>query len=290
MAKKIIFDCDNTMGLEGCDVDDGLALLYLLGQEKTELCGITTTYGNSTIEAVYANTGKMLAEIGRSDIPLYKGCQDQFTLASEAVEFLIGTVNSHAGEISLLATGSLTNLKAAYLRDENFFEKISELVIMGGITEELRINGKVLNELNFACDPAAAEIVLKMGRNVSVITGNNCFKAFFKQIDFVSRLASVNTLMAAYIAEKCTYWFIDMMDYFQIDGFYNWDVVAAVYLINPLVFTDNFRHVTPCAQDLIKGQLSNMSHRKEPCLINMPVINNPQVFTDEVYKAWLRLN
>ena len=26
---KILFDCDNTFGVSGCDVDDGLALLYL---------------------------------------------------------------------------------------------------------------------------------------------------------------------------------------------------------------------------------------------------------------------
>ena len=27
--KKIIFDCDNTFGVTDCDVDDGLALIYL---------------------------------------------------------------------------------------------------------------------------------------------------------------------------------------------------------------------------------------------------------------------
>ena len=29
--RKIIHDCDCTFGINGCDVDDGLALLYLLG-------------------------------------------------------------------------------------------------------------------------------------------------------------------------------------------------------------------------------------------------------------------
>jgi len=32
--KKVIFDCDNTMGVRDCDVDDGLALVYLLGKEN----------------------------------------------------------------------------------------------------------------------------------------------------------------------------------------------------------------------------------------------------------------
>ncbi len=72
--KNIIFDCDNTMGIEGCDVDDGLALFYLLGQNTVNVYGITTTYGNSDLETVYANTGRMLTEIGRRDLPLLKGC------------------------------------------------------------------------------------------------------------------------------------------------------------------------------------------------------------------------
>ena len=28
--KHIVYDCDNTFGVRNCDVDDGLALLYLL--------------------------------------------------------------------------------------------------------------------------------------------------------------------------------------------------------------------------------------------------------------------
>ena len=38
-AYCILNDC--TMGVEGCDVDDGLALLYLLGCPEAELFGIT---------------------------------------------------------------------------------------------------------------------------------------------------------------------------------------------------------------------------------------------------------
>ena len=44
--KKIIFDCDNTIGIEGCDVDDGLTLLYLLGCKDVEVLGITNCFGN----------------------------------------------------------------------------------------------------------------------------------------------------------------------------------------------------------------------------------------------------
>ena len=35
--KKIVYDCDLTLGVPGCDVDDGLALMYLLGCPEAEL-------------------------------------------------------------------------------------------------------------------------------------------------------------------------------------------------------------------------------------------------------------
>ena len=35
MGRKII-DCDNTFGVDGCDVDDGLAIIYTLAQKR---CG-----------------------------------------------------------------------------------------------------------------------------------------------------------------------------------------------------------------------------------------------------------
>lgn len=242
--KKVIFDCDNTMGLKDCDVDDGLALIYLLGKEKIDLCGIAATYGNSNVEAVYANTAVMLQELGRQDIPLFKGCAQPFSLeancrGNEAAVFLAETVTAHPGQISILATGSLTNLYAAYQRDGDFFDNIKEIVLMGGITEPLNINGRLLRELNFACDPAAAECVLHQGHNVSIMTGNNCLKAYFTADEFRRRLESNEETIARYIYGRCSDWFRTMMQNFALDGFHNWDVVAAAYLAEPGLFNDH---------------------------------------------------
>ena len=42
--KHVVYDCDNTLGVLFSDVDDGLALLTLLGEPETvDLLGITTT-------------------------------------------------------------------------------------------------------------------------------------------------------------------------------------------------------------------------------------------------------
>ena len=62
--KKIIFDCDNTFGVKDCDVDDGLALMYLLGSREAQLLGITSTYGNSSLDVVQAVNLRMLEELG----------------------------------------------------------------------------------------------------------------------------------------------------------------------------------------------------------------------------------
>ncbi|WP_028307737.1 nucleoside hydrolase [Desulfitibacter alkalitolerans] len=288
--ERLIFDCDNTLGVEGCDVDDGLALLYLLGKGSVQICGITTTFGNSNLQAVHMTTQQLLKDISMTHIPLLKGCPDKHTLDSEAAHFIVDTVNANQNNISILATGSLTNLYAAYLLDNKVFEKISQIVIMGGITEDLIINGKVLNELNFSCDPAAAQCVLANGKNLSVITGNNCLDAFFTKKDFEERLLSSDSASAQYIARKCWYWFENMMSIFNIDGFHNWDVVAAAYLAEPSLFKNMLYEITPNLNDLEKGYLTVKTQSDWACQINLPVIADLKKFTDDVYGAWLNLN
>jgi len=70
--KKVVYDCDNTFGIKNCDVDDGLALLYLLGCGEVELLGITSTYGNSKTDIVYHNTIRMVKELELGHIPIKK--------------------------------------------------------------------------------------------------------------------------------------------------------------------------------------------------------------------------
>jgi inosine-uridine nucleoside N-ribohydrolase len=50
---SVIYDCDNTIGIAGRDVDDALALLYLLGRVEVELLGVTITFGNDSTDETY---------------------------------------------------------------------------------------------------------------------------------------------------------------------------------------------------------------------------------------------
>ncbi len=175
----LIYDCDITMGLPGTDVDDGLALLYLLGSPKIRILGITTTFGNSTIEEVHPCLLSILNDLGHSDIPAFRGAprpeetigRDSEPRDSEAARFLADTVRLNPGTVCILATGSTTNLLGAYRLNPGFFYDVKEIVFMGGIVEPLLINGRKMKELNFASDPEAALYALYAGGPPAASTG-----------------------------------------------------------------------------------------------------------------------
>ena len=281
---KIIFDCDNTFGVSGCDIDDGLALLYLLGK-NAEILGITSTYGNSDIDTVYDNTKIMLKELDRN-IPLFKGCEKAGIYDSEAVDFLVEKAIEFKGELVILATGSLTNIYGAYLKDNDFFQNIKEICLMGGITEDLVINGKIMKELNFSCDPEASYFVLKNAKNISIATGNNCLKAFFSHDGHENRLKNSDLKIAEYIYKKTNYWY-EYMKRYDVKGFYNWDVVSAAYILDKSLFIDDYVEINPDIKSLSEGRLFGNGNNIK---INLPKIKDNEIFEDSTYQTYFNIN
>jgi len=117
----LIYDCDITMGLPGKDVDDGLALLYLLGSAKIRILGITTTFGNSTIEEVHPCLLSILKDLGRSDIPACRGAPHPGQTSgrgskprdSEAARFLADIVCQNPGFVAFVDQFSENRAPAA---------------------------------------------------------------------------------------------------------------------------------------------------------------------------------
>ncbi len=285
--KHVVFDCDNTFGVKDCDVDDGLALMYLLGCPEAKVHGITATYGNNRLDVVYNTCRNMLKDLGREDIPVKLGGESCGVYESEAADYLAEMADQYAGSLSILATGSLTNLRGAYERDNHFFEKVKEIVVMGGITSPLVFEKKVMDELNFSCDPFATWTVLTKGKNVSVITGNHCLKVLFRRDEYKERLFGSDNRAAAYIRKKTDYWFRYNEEDYGIGGFYNWDVTAAVYLMNPKLFTDERKTLIISTEDLKWGYLQEA--KEGNCVCNLPVIGEEKAFKDHIYDAWMRV-
>lgn len=282
--KHIIFDCDSTVGLPGKPMDDALALLYLLGRpEEAEILGITCTFGNGTVPEVYGSTTRLLQEIGRTDIPLLGGADRGEDPCSAAARFLVDTVNARPGEISLVGLGSLTNFYGAYLLDDAFFDKVKEIVLMGGYTGPVIYHGISLDELNFSQNPAAAACVLSRGRNISILTGNNTLEpSYLPRAEFLERVHP-----DSFIAKKCGYRFDDQGNRYGSPISYCWDVVATVYLLHPELFIDV---PTLCAikeHALTAGWLApNQEDCRDNRLLNLPQVADAAAYRREMFSGW----
>ena len=282
------------MGIPGRPMDDALAILYLLGSpDKVEILGICSNYGNGTAAETYESNVKMLEETGFTNIPVLAGNDKREDPVSESSRFIVDTVNKYPGEITYLGIGSLGNLYGAYLLDKTVFDKLKDLVLMGGITEPLLIHdNQPLDELNFSVNSVASACVLKNAHDITVITGNNCLPvAAIPKDEFLDKLCYAENPAGIYIAQKCGYRFKVKELVYGADSSYNWDGVAAAYLTDPDVFED---HPTPCRiteKDIASsGYLSPCSPEESNCVLNLPTAISRVRMQDLFYEGWLRLD
>ena len=133
---------------------------------------------------------------------------------TEAARFLAEECAAAPGEILVLATGSTTNLAAAAARDEAFFRNAADFTLMGGITESLVINGRIMDELNFSCDADATFALLASGAPVTIATAQNCLPAHVTR----ERLSEAFT-DDAWLMGAIDYWFADMGERYAWNGF-----------------------------------------------------------------------
>jgi inosine-uridine nucleoside N-ribohydrolase len=172
---KILLDTDI-----GGDVDDAVALAYLLSHPDCDLLGITTVAGGPALRASLAT---VLCIAAGKDIPIYPGADraigaaqplndpEQATVLprwphetefpqGQAVEFLRRTIQAHPGEVILLTIGPLTNAGMLFSQYPEVAPLLKGLVIMGGIYSP-DYPDKNRDEWNLKCDPQATEIVYR---------------------------------------------------------------------------------------------------------------------------------
>ncbi len=287
---KVVLDCDNTFGIPDHDVDDGLALLYLLGCEDVELLGITCTFGNADTDTVFRNTERFVREIDRPEIPVFRGGSPDEPI-SPAARFLADTVAKYPGEVTLLAIGALTNLHGANLLEPLFFERVARIVIMGGITSPLLIGGQTLDELNFSCDPRAAHTVLSSPAITTVITANLCLQALFGDIEFGYLEQNRQRPVFEYLLKALYPWRDVMEQVFGLPGFYNWDTTAAVYLTDPSLFRDETYRLASTPADLETGFLKTDRPDTEGPVVNIPpAILDLKTLNGRILESWERLS
>jgi purine nucleosidase len=175
-------------------IDDMIALLIAATSPELNLRGVTCVAGNVEIHHVARNTGKILRMVGRGDVPVSIGAarplqrrlrtapdthgpsgtgyvelrgEDKALGTTEytavpASRYLGAHVSRHPGEVTVVATGPLTNLAAAVQHGVDLAHGTRDVIWMGGTLEE-RGNTTETGEWNACVDPEAAEVCLRSG-------------------------------------------------------------------------------------------------------------------------------
>jgi inosine-uridine nucleoside N-ribohydrolase len=273
--KRIIVDTDPNLWVPRRDIDDALALLFLIGSPEVEIEGITVNFGNVPAPVGHRAARELLEQVGRS-IPLYQGAASKRDLGkkNEAVEFLLSAVREAPGEIGLLGLAPLTNVATASQLDDTFLQNLDGLVIMGGAFRFPFFS--FFGEFNFHCDGRAAAEVLSASVSKTLITMDLCSQAVFTE-RHLAMFMEQDSEMARYIARFVEPWLrLNRRIFFKKKGFFPWDVVAAAYLVDDSLFT-----ATPCAFSIRaegprRGSLTRLVNAgtggsvREPCHANVP--------------------
>jgi purine nucleosidase len=177
---SLIFDVDT-------GIDDALGLLYACAMPQAKILGVSTVVGNISLEAATRNTRAVLAFAGRPDIPVWPGCERPIMREPEdasaihggsglgaailpepapagtpdnAIDQIVAAAKAHAGELVLVATGPLTNIAVALMREPALPRLLKRFVLMGGAFREGG-NTTPAAEFNIWHDPEAARIVFQ---------------------------------------------------------------------------------------------------------------------------------
>lgn len=188
---KVIFDTDP-------GVDDALALLYLHKHAQIDLIGVTTTFGNASVESTTHNALYLKQAWGFA-APVARGAGgplqpeatpeawpvhihghnglgnypmpaelDVAADARPAHQLIIDLVRAHPGEVTLVAVGRMTNLALALRQAPDIAGLVRGVVLMGGA---FHVNGNITPaaEANIWGDAEAADVVFTTDWPVTAI-------------------------------------------------------------------------------------------------------------------------
>ncbi len=180
-------------------VDDAVALWWLLESARVDVVAITVVHGNVDLAVAVGNVGRVLAALGRRDVPIAIGAAVPYgpapalrpadfihgvdglgetfrpdsglePVAETAAELIVRLARDGAGELRLVTLGPLTNVALALDLDATLPERVSAITVMGG-TIVAPGNALPSAEANIAHDPAAARRVVGAGWTDATLVG-----------------------------------------------------------------------------------------------------------------------
>ena len=175
-------------------IDDALAILLALSSPELSVEGITVVAGNVEVDVGLRNARQILDLAGRSDIPVARGAAAPLVgqlvtskhvhgdnglgnvelpppstpvYAGNATDLLVSKIREHAGRITLIPVGPLTNIALALKQHPELVPDIKQIVLMGGSLSGGNITPAA--EFNIYNDPEAAEMVFHSGAPIVMV-------------------------------------------------------------------------------------------------------------------------
>jgi inosine-uridine nucleoside N-ribohydrolase len=256
--QKVIFDTDP-------GVDDAMALLFLHRHPGIELVGVTTVFGNASIDITTRNAQFLHREWGIG-APIAKGAGRAFAPGRSddhpasvvhgedglgnigvpasidlpldprpAYQFIIDMVRADPGAVTLVAVGRMTNLALALQADPGIAGLVKQVVVMGGA---FHVNGNVTPaaEANIYGDPEAADLVFTAPWPLTLFGLDVTMKTIMSS-SFLADMAASGAHGLGLLSDVSQYYIDFYRQRVGLNGMAVHDSCACVYLVAPELFT-----------------------------------------------------
>ncbi|MDB5397943.1 MAG: Nucleoside hydrolase [Rhodospirillales bacterium] len=282
--KKVIFDTDP-------GIDDAMALLFLKKAPDVEIVGVTTCFGNGTIETTTRNAlhlcdifgidapvakGASVALHGRADPPADhvhgNNCLGDVTLPVEPMKaahylpadaFIVDMVRCYPHQITIVAVARMTNLALALRRDPGIAPLVKDIIVMGGAFGFHGHSGNVspVAEANISGDPLAADEVFGADWPVTIV-GLDVTEKTVMPTELIDRIAEHGDATGKFIGNISRFYLDFHRDTEGMDGMFLHDSSAVAYLMDPSLFTTRRGPVRVVCDGIAVGQTIQKSDRK----------------------------
>lgn len=254
MPTRIWIDTDAACGHgRTTDPDDCFGLLLLARSNAVEIAGISTVYGNATLDVTDRTTRDLVAMLyrdrGRAPA-VYRGSatpigEDGSLAPQPAHEALRRALKE--GPLTLIGLGPLTNVAAALRGRPALRANVARLVAVMGRRRGhlfhpaegagggmLFGHGPVFRDFNFDQDRRAATLILDMQLPTTLIPYEAARGISLTERDLAHMEARGGA--GAWVASRARGWLEFWRSEIGRDGFYPFDLLAAAYVIDPRLF------------------------------------------------------
>ena len=243
--------------------DDAVALLIALTHPGIDVVGIGVVAGNVPLELGVQNALYTRELCGRLDVPVYAGEAAPLVLPlitaqnvhgtdgmgdigldlqgrtpddGHAVDKLLEASHAHAGELTLVTLGPLTNIARAIERDPSLPDRIPRTVVMGAVADHVG-NITPVAEYNMWADPHAVDVVLKSGLQLEFVGWDVSRNDTVIDNELAAELRAIGTPAAEFIVDINAVVAQFCATETKLSGFDLPDPVTMAYAIDPLIAT-----------------------------------------------------